>query len=393
MKELIIITAILLMALCTNCNVWAGCPSADITGDCKVNFDDFAMMASGWLTTYNANDLADMALQWLDAPFVTTWDTSLGEGSTVTLALAEIVHPYEDYYVNANIDWGDGTIEHVTTSSPQHDYGVDGIYTVSVTGSVPAYNSFDNGGTLSECAKLVSVDTWGQVGFTNMEDAFAECSNLLSVPGTSEGIEDVTNMRTMFRGASSFNSDIGGWDTSSVTDMSYMFSNASSFNQDIGGWDTSNVNDMGLMFSSADSFNQDISSWDISNVTKMNLMFTDASSFNGNIGGWDTSSVTDMFEMFESASSFNQDISGWDTSSVTDMHYMFYDASSFNQDIGGWDTSSVTDMSSMFEYASSFNQDIGNWDTSSVTEMRFMFCWASSFNQDIGSWDTSASPK
>ena len=44
----------------------AACPSADFSGDCKVNFDDFAMMASGWLTTYDANDLADMASQWLD---------------------------------------------------------------------------------------------------------------------------------------------------------------------------------------------------------------------------------------------------------------------------------------------------------------------------------------
>jgi len=28
---------------------FADCPSADLTGDCKVNFDDFAIMASQWL--------------------------------------------------------------------------------------------------------------------------------------------------------------------------------------------------------------------------------------------------------------------------------------------------------------------------------------------------------
>ncbi|MCF7958332.1 MAG: formylglycine-generating enzyme family protein [Phycisphaerae bacterium] len=42
----------------------AGCPSADLTGDCKVNLEDFATLASEWLTTYNANDLTDMVSQW-----------------------------------------------------------------------------------------------------------------------------------------------------------------------------------------------------------------------------------------------------------------------------------------------------------------------------------------
>ncbi len=109
----------------------AQCPFMDFTGDCKVNLDDFAIIASEWLTTYNPNDLADMASQWLidESIFVTTWDTSLGPGTTVTLALAD--------EVDATIDWGDGTVEAVTTPGPHvHDYGIDGTYTVSVTGDL-----------------------------------------------------------------------------------------------------------------------------------------------------------------------------------------------------------------------------------------------------------------
>jgi len=312
-------------------------------------------MASGWLTTYDANDLADMAADWLNGPFVTTWNTNLGAGTTVTLALAGTV--------DATIDWGDGSAaEHVTTEGPHmHDYGIDGIYTVSVSGSVTAYDSFNNGGGIGEREKLLSVDNWGQLGFTSMYFAFHECSNLVLVPTASDGLEAVTDMSGMFTGASSFNGNIGGWDTSSVTDMLGMFAGASSFNQDIGGWDTSGITDMYGMFLSASAFNQNIGGWDTSSVTDMSSMFALASSFNQDIGGWDTFSVTDMDHMFCYAVAFNQDIGSWNTSNVTDMRWMFYGASVFNQDIGVWDTSSVTDMGGMFLVASSFNQDLSGW--------------------------------
>jgi len=44
---------------------FAECPSADLTGDCFVNYEDFAEMGGQWLDGYNSNDLAEMALQWL----------------------------------------------------------------------------------------------------------------------------------------------------------------------------------------------------------------------------------------------------------------------------------------------------------------------------------------
>jgi len=378
----------------------AGCPSADLTGNCCVDYEDFAMMGEWWLEDCNssdsfcdgadfdlsgqvdANDLAILTADWLNCPFVTTWNTSLEYGTTVTLALAGAV--------DATINWGDNTEPNVvTTPGPHvHDYGTDGIYTVSVTGSVTAYNSYSNGGADSELQKLVSVDNWGQLGFTSMYRAFHSCENLVSVPTTSDGIEAVTDMFRMFYGASSFNGNIGGWDTSNVTDMSYMFRGAETFNQEIGNWDTSNVTDMSEMFWHASSFNQDIGAWDTSSVTNMSRMFSNTW-FNQDIGGWDTSSVTKMGGMFYSSDSFNHDIGRWDTSSVTEMGWMFNGADLFNQDIGDWDTSSVTNMSSMFSGADSFNQDIGDWDTSNVTNMSWMLAGAPSFNQDIGGWDTS----
>ncbi len=364
------------------------CPSMDFTGNCRVDYEDFAVIGANWLSGYDLSDVYTLASQWLDdwsLSFVTTWNTSLGTGTTVTLALAGTV--------DVEIDWGDGTpVQTVTTQGPVHDYGTDGEYTVSVTGSVTSYNSHDNGGAASERAKLISVDNWGQLGFTSMYSAFDECSNLVSVPSTSDGIEAVTNMAGMFWGASAFNSDISGWDTSNVIYMNYVFCNASTFNQNISDWDTSNVISMYGMFEDASAFNQPIGNWDTSSATDMCKMFSFASAFSQDIGGWNTSGVTNMEAMFAGASLFNGDISGWDTSSVTDMGGMFYDALSFNQDISSWNTSSVNWMSSMFYNASSFNQDISSWNIFSVNWMSSMFYNASSFNHDLSGWCVTLIP-
>jgi surface protein len=316
--------------------------------------------------------------------FRTTWNTNLGEGTTVTLPLAG--------EVDAHIDWGDGTVSHVTTAGPHtHHYSAEGTYVVNVTGSATAYGLRDCGPGLEfpENEKLVSVDSWGELGFTSLKCAFADASNLTSVPGHSDGIEAVSNMWGMFYLATSFNGDIGGWDVSNVISMVNMFRDASSFNQDIGGWDVSSVTEMISMFSGASAFNQDIGRWDVANVRTMLQMFYGATSFNQDIGGWDVSNVTHMSGMFASATAFNQDIGSWDISNVTHMSGMFQYATAFNQDIGGWDVSAVTDMNFMFLAATSFNQDIGAWDVSNVTSMWVMFRSASSFNQDIGNWDVS----
>ena len=233
--------AVFAAGLCLiNVTAFAGCPSADLTGDCRVDLEDFAVISADWLGEYDLNDVNSLANQWLDdgAAFITTWDTSLGYNTTVTLALAGTV--------DAEIDWGDDAVEIVTTPGPHvHDYGVDGIYTISVTGSAGAYDSFNNVGWNPDPyyarAKLISVDNWGQLGFTSMSRAFYECSNLVSVPTASDGIEAVTDMSGMFWYASSFNQDISGWDTSSVTEMPEMFYYASAFNQDLSGWCVTNI--------------------------------------------------------------------------------------------------------------------------------------------------------
>ena len=127
----------------------------------------------------------------------------------------------------------------------------------------------------------------------------------------------------VFKEADIFNQDIGGWNVPSVciysclkvhqtlikiytwnvigvTDMSSMFEGASVFNQSIGNWTTSNVNDMSSMFKGASNFNQYIGIWDFSSVINMSSMFENARSFdNGgqSFANMTTSSVTIVFDV------------------------------------------------------------------------------------------------
>lgn len=193
----------------------------------------------------------------------------------------------------------------------------------------------------------------------------------------------VTDMSNLFI-KSSFNGDIGYWDTSQVTDMSYLFFETS-FNGDIGDWDTSQVTTMYRMFEAATQ-SPIIDNWDTSSVINMSGIFSRTTNFNSDISNWDVSRVERMGTMFYGAVNFNQDISNWNTSSATSMSSMFSGALRFNQDISRWNTSSVTNMAKLFSGATSFNQDISGWDTSNVTNMFEMFKGASSFNQNLSSW-------
>ena len=218
--------------------------------------------------------------------FITTWET--------TTANEEITIPTTGTGYSYTVDWGDGTSDAMTyEGDASHTYATIGEYDVKITGTFPRIY-FNNAG---DKAKIIAIKSWGPIEWQSMANAFHGCTNLNGETATdTPNLSAVTNMNSMFNGASAFNQDIGNWHTSNVTNMNSMFRGASTFNQDI------NTNQNGT--------------WDISNVTNMNSMFRDASVFNQDISTWDTSSVTDMNNMFRAASAFNQDISGWTVTKV-----------------------------------------------------------------------------
>ena len=271
---------------------------------------------------------------------------------------------------DVRVDWGDGLTNTYSTSGKKaHTYSANGTYQVKILGGLTGYGSTTSL-TTTDQQYLTRCISFGSLPLNSLQQAFQNATGLIQVPGNLPN--QVTNTHRMFDGATSFNQNIVGWDTSNVTNMSNMFYYAHAFNQPIGNWNTSKVTNTYRMFYSASAFNQPIGSWNTSNITDMSFMFGSATSFNQNIVGWDTSNVTNMSGMFYSASAFNQPIGSWDTSNVTNMSYMFSGATSFNQDIGSWNTSNVTTMQSMFSGATSFNQSLGNWLLRSTVSLSSM---------------------
>ena len=325
-----------------------------------------------------------------DTYFIITIDTSK-PGASADSEFNISTYPTETYNYNVDCD-NDGTDEATAVNGDYtcSSYESAGIYTIVIKDNTGQREGFPR--TYfpygkSDAEKLTGINQWGTGKWTSMSEAFTRCKNLNDAGGVATDkpdLSEVTSMYRMFYRASTFNQDIGDWNTSSVKSMYSMFEGASAFNQDIGDWDTSSVEIMWSVFKGASAFNQDIGDWDTSAVRHATAMFYEASAFNQDIGDWNTSSMTSMGLMFDGASAFNQDIGDWDTSSVKKMGYMFAGASVFNQDIGDWNTSSAISIYSMF------NQDISSWNTSTVESMRNMFREASSFtNHDLSRWPTT----
>ncbi len=258
--------------------------------------------------------------------FITTWRT--------TTANESITIPTRGGGYNYTVHWGDGSSESGQTGDATHTYTSAGDYTVSIVGVFPRIY-FNNEG---DKTKIREVTQWGNIAWTSMEKAFYGANNLTVTATDVPDLSGVTDMSNMFRGATSFNVDISGWNTVAVTNMSYMFNGATSFNGDIGRWN-------------------------VEAVTNMSYMFNGATSFNGDIGGWNVEAVTNMSDMFNGATSFDQNIGRWNTAQVMYMERMFAGAISFDQNIGNWNIEQMTDAFGMRSMFSGVTLSIANYDS------------------------------
>lgn len=250
--------------------------------------------------------LDDQELKDEPGSFVTKWN--IKEGETLTIG----THP--DYSYDYIIDWGDGTLESLTTQNPTHQYAEEGIYTVAINGKFPAISM--QFADESSRKALTDVVKWGEKLWDTMEGAFFGCERLqgfsaLDMPDLTQA----ESLALMFKGARAFNHDISEWDTDNITNMEGMFQGAISFNQNIDTWNTESVITMKAMFRNAESFEQDLKNWETAKVEDMSFMFYEASAFDQNLGDWDLSSITTLEDMLNysgmSQDTYGKTLKGW----------------------------------------------------------------------------------
>ncbi|MEM1003499.1 MAG: BspA family leucine-rich repeat surface protein, partial [Bacteroidota bacterium] len=126
---------------------------------------------SGFGWTINDNGLSCDQLY-----FITTWKTN-NPGSSGNTQITIPTFPGETY--NYDVDWnynGDtfNPENSGVTGSITHDYGTAGEYRVAIRGVFPRIY-FNDGG---DKEKILTIEQWGDIAWSNMASAFMGCSNL-----------------------------------------------------------------------------------------------------------------------------------------------------------------------------------------------------------------------
>ena len=174
--------------------------------------------------------------------FITTWETtSSSESITLPTKGGTSVSDY-----SFSVKWGDGITETITGDDPDptHTYASAGTHTVKITGAFPHLfldASSAGSGDSGNAQKLQSIEQWGTIQWESMNSAFEGAENVTSNAADVPNLESVTSMQEMFRGATAFDADLGGWDVSGVTNMSNMFEgtslSTSNYDRLLIGWE------------------------------------------------------------------------------------------------------------------------------------------------------------
>jgi hypothetical protein len=106
-----------------------------------------------------------------------------------------------------NINWGDGNVSPLITSSSSvdriHTYTNPGTYTISISGFMPGFTVNNNSGIRNLITELVQ---WGIVGLRSIN--FYGCVNLTTIPGSNDldlvggytGLNEVVSFANFMRG-------------------------------------------------------------------------------------------------------------------------------------------------------------------------------------------------
>ena len=300
----------------TGCSVTSGSISISLAGGKSQDLagnTDTGDAASDSVTIANALTYTPSA-----EDFVSVWRT-VGTSETVTIPTKPL--PGFNYF----IDWGDGTIEELTTTSPSHVYASAGDYTVRIQGAFPSIHL--NGDAVMG-PKLVQVTNLGNVLWRDLSHAFNGATNLESFVSGETDTSIVTSMTAMFKNTPSLTSaDLHALDTRSTVDMARMFENSTGLTHlSFLSFDSSKVTDFSYMFAGANSVQAlEISVLNTSNATNLSSMFSGMSSVTAlDLSSFTTSNVANVNRMFSDSTAIEAvNLNNWDITNVTSSINVF----------------------------------------------------------------------
>lgn len=259
-------------------------------------------------------------------------------GATTTFQLPLV--PGGNY--SCEVDWGDGNLEIITSDTQVvHDYGVTGIYTITINGNVPGF-VFDNN---ADSSKLIEILESGGLSFVGTaDDAFHGASNLTTIDNTiSFKTTGVTSFKYFYRSCGAL-TQAALMDTSSATDFTQMFFACVTL-PEIPALDTSSANDLTAMFRACRVVTS-LPTLNTSNVTNFTQTFWDMRLLNvmpfidTSIGTvfnrtWRTCNTITSFPALDLSSGQNFNQAWWSCDSLTNFPEM--DFSSGTDFTDAWD--------------------------------------------------------
>jgi len=242
--------------------------------------------------------------------------------------------------------------------------------------TIPNINSWDIStitnleSTFSGCTNFNSdISSWDVSNVTNFQGTFQDASTFdQDISGWTLNSSPITSMIGMFQNTDSCSADISSWNVSTVQNMQNMFlgNTGSMMSNSLNGWNVSSVTSMSGMFR-ASTYNSPLSSWVTTSLINVVSMFESANSFNQDISNFNMSSVTNASSMFEANNVFNNGgvaLEDWNFSSCANFSLMFWKAKLFNQSVANWvfKSSGTISFFAMFNTADVFDQSLATWD-------------------------------
>ncbi len=246
-------------------------------------------------------------------------NTALGSGTDISLSYRSDV---TGSVLDCTIYWGDGVSEQYSgegiSTNQEHDYGVDGEYTIHVVGTATHSDANGFGSGTDGRKKLIQVRSFGDVG-TYYHFGFQFSPNIEYVPKYLPS----TVMRIPgFRG----NGIIDTWKI-----------------ENVALWDVSNINADGVhMYGASEVFGSTgvtdtlILNWSFDYPVAMWSFYRGINNNNIIVSNIDFSNVRDLWNAFYKNNLFDQPFLNTDFRNCNRFEGTFRDDPAFNQNLGDW---------------------------------------------------------